>query len=271
MKNCIVFFWILLAAPCWSQNIFDAEHSKRYGDYLLTLRDYKAANTEYLRCFQLDSANDTLKESIAQNYFKLKDYSSAVHFFNKIQSFYYNKNTKLLYLNLCRSTQQYKLADSFVLKHYASSDTVKMLWKLEYQWNKMDYKSYRNWLKRDSSIYAYNSLTEDYYSSMMVNPPKSPLLAATLSTIIPGLGKIYTHDRYDGIVAMISIGTSAIQAYRGFHYKGVKSVYGWIFGSVGVGLYLGNIYGSWKSAKKYNTKQKQFFKRRAETMVFNIL
>jgi hypothetical protein len=41
-------------------------------------------------------------------------------------------------------------------------------------------------------------------------------------------------------------------SYRGFSKKGVKSANGWIFGSLTVGFYFGNIFGSYKAAKNYN-------------------
>jgi hypothetical protein len=44
------------------------------------------------------------------------------------------------------------------------------------------------------------------------------------------------------------------QAYRGFSKSGKNSVYGWVFASLATGFYIGNIFGSHKSAKKYNKK-----------------
>ena len=40
-----------------------------------------------------------------------------------------------------------------------------------------------------------------------------------------------------------------------FNEKGIESVYGWIMGTLSVGFYIGNIYGSVKSARLYNNNQ----------------
>jgi hypothetical protein len=73
-----------------------------------------------------------------------------------------------------------------------------------------------------------------------------------MSTFIPGSGKIYTKNWQDGLIALLFVASNAWQAYRGFSKDGVKSTYGWVFGSIGAGFWLGNIYGSYKSAQKFN-------------------
>ncbi len=88
---------------------------------------------------------------------------------------------------------------------------------------------------------------------------KSPFLAGTMSAFIPGTGKIYSGRWKDGLMSLIFIGTSAFQAYRGFEKKGVQSVYGWIMGGFSLGFYIGNIYGSTKAAKMYNSNQRSMY------------
>jgi len=81
---------------------------------------------------------------------------------------------------------------------------------------------------------------------------KSAGLAVAMSAIIPGSGKIYTKDWKDGIIAFIMNGACMWQAYRGFHKGGISSVHGWIYAGFGFGFYSGNLYGTFKSAKRYN-------------------
>jgi hypothetical protein len=79
--------------------------------------------------------------------------------------------------------------------------------------------------------------------------PKSKLVAGSMSALVPGLGKVYAGQWKDGVAVFLYTGLSAWQAYRGFELKGVKSMYAWLFASVGTGFYLGNIYGSIKLIK----------------------
>lgn len=79
-------------------------------------------------------------------------------------------------------------------------------------------------------------------------PQKSPLLAGILSTVVPGLGKVYTGHTVDGVLSFVSIATLTYAAVDGFISEGSGSVRGYIYGCLAGGLYLGNIYGSALSA-----------------------
>lgn len=86
---------------------------------------------------------------------------------------------------------------------------------------------------------------------------KSPWLSGTLSTLVPGLGKVYNGRWQDGLVAFLLVGANAFAAIRGFNQQGAGSVYGWIFASLGTAYYVSNIYGSVKGAQNYNQQQHQ--------------
>lgn len=85
---------------------------------------------------------------------------------------------------------------------------------------------------------------------------KSPFVAGMLSTVVPGMGRVYAKDYKDGIISFLFIATTAYQSYSRFNRNGTKSVGGWIYGGLSLGFYIGNIYGSIKSAKNYNKKIK---------------
>ncbi|MDP2423663.1 MAG: hypothetical protein U1C46_01910 [Bacteroidales bacterium] len=100
---------------------------------------------------------------------------------------------------------------------------------------------------------------------------KNPWVSGSMSAVIPGSGKIYTGEWQDGLIAMAIIGTSLWQSYRGFNKNGIESSLGWIMGAVGVGFYAGNIYGSVKSANKYNSQKKNIIKLRVQANFYNHL
>jgi tetratricopeptide (TPR) repeat protein len=83
-------------------------------------------------------------------------------------------------------------------------------------------------------------------------PHKSPVLAAIMSTVIPGSGKMYAGRAKDGAYALLTIGLTAWQAYDGFHKDGVRSTKGWIYGTLCAGFHLGNIYGSAIAVRAFN-------------------
>ena len=83
-------------------------------------------------------------------------------------------------------------------------------------------------------------------------PHKSPVLAGLLSAVLPGGGKMYCEQYGDGVYSLILVGVTALLAWDGFRESGVRSVRGWLFGSVGGIFYAGNVYGSSVAARIYN-------------------
>lgn len=86
-------------------------------------------------------------------------------------------------------------------------------------------------------------------------PHKNKALAGLYSSIIPGAGKAYCGRSTDGLFSLLMIGLTGWQAYEGFDKDGVRSVKGWVYGSIGGVLYLGNIYGSVVAAQIFNEEQ----------------
>ena len=83
-------------------------------------------------------------------------------------------------------------------------------------------------------------------------PRKSPILAGLSSAVIPGTGKIYCGEYGDGIYSLIITGITGWLAWDGFRENGIRSVSGWVFGSVCSVFYAGNVYGSAIAARIYN-------------------
>jgi hypothetical protein len=75
-------------------------------------------------------------------------------------------------------------------------------------------------------------------------PRKSPVLAAALSMVVPGLGRVYLGRWPDGLMSFFLIGSTAAVAAQGFYSEGQGSVRGWILGGIAGLLYAGNVYGS---------------------------
>lgn len=97
------------------------------------------------------------------------------------------------------------------------------------------------------------SVYHNYAEAGAQLPTRSPFLAGALSTILPGLGRLYTGFRIgDAITSLITVGITGWQAYDGFRRDGLSSVKGWTLGTLGSIFYVGNIYGSVVAARVYN-------------------
>ncbi len=96
---------------------------------------------------------------------------------------------------------------------------------------------------------------------------KSPALAAVMSTLLPGSGKLYTERYWDALASFLTVGFSGHHAWAGFKRNGTRSVTAWIHTIVGAYFYLGNIYGSAASAKLYNDGQTENLRRALDELV----
>ena len=78
---------------------------------------------------------------------------------------------------------------------------------------------------------------------------KSPLLAAGLSIVFPGTGRMYAGRFLDGIMGMWMITISGVAAYSSF--KENKTMKGNLFSIMTLIFYTGEIYGAYRTAKYY--------------------
>ena len=96
----------------------------------------------------------------------------------------------------------------------------------------------------DPTVSAWQQQDRELLRRYDALPRKSPLLAAALSMVVPGLGRVYLGRWPDGLISFLLVGTTAALAAQGFYEEGQGSVRGWILGGVAALLYAGNVYGS---------------------------
>ncbi len=79
---------------------------------------------------------------------------------------------------------------------------------------------------------------------------KSPFWAATFSALFPGGGHFLLGEWDTGIVSLSLVGGAAFLAYDGFmRDSAVQSI---LFTTFATGAYIGQIYSSYRTARKYN-------------------
>ncbi len=119
----------------------------------------------------------------------------------------------------------------------------------------------RYWQGRDTLI-GWTYLREQNFARareyLGAPPPpdhRSPWLAATLSALIPGLGKVYAGRLWDGVFSFLLNAYTGWQTYRSYrqHRPVATPVYGGFFAF----FYVGNVYGSYVAARQYNRTQIQ--------------
>jgi len=79
---------------------------------------------------------------------------------------------------------------------------------------------------------------------------KSPLAAAAMSTVVPGLGKLYLNRSGDALYSFALTAFAGFVAYKSFDAS--LEVTGVVTSGIALSFYMGTIYGSYLGAKLHN-------------------
>jgi hypothetical protein len=245
---------------CYTQNLYDREHSQKYAEYLFSSRQHTLAAEEFERLVYFDRNNISFKYYLVKSYRLSGDLNSGI---NRIYSFYGGSLDTMPQIMATEFVKLELLSDSLSTvrtfiqqKSRLSPENKTVVQSCDLLLNG-DYKQ-ANILAEDAS-----GKNPDFPRDIKILSKKaarikfkSPVIAAGFSAIIPGTGKFYTKNWTDGVVSMLFVVANGWQAYRGFNDRGVKSGYGWTFASLSASFYIGNIFGAVKAAKRYNKNKK---------------
>lgn len=254
MKIFLIFSICISFFKTYSQNIFDSVSTEKYANYLFINQEYELAKEEFERLlFLKNDFSDTIYSNYIKSIRLSNNHSLA---FSKMNSIGKNMifESKLLskeYLTLLiKNNKQNLLFDE--IKKCKKIDTTEQIF-----YEVSAYLYQKNYKKGDEIIEQNidNILILPYKPILLEQKKiryKNPYLSSGMSIFIPGLGQTYSGNWKDGIMTFIFTASSAFQSYRGFHKYGSNSFYGWFFGAIASGFYLGNIYGAAKASNKYN-------------------
>ncbi len=255
---CILSLSLLLSVNTRSQNLRDLEHSLKFADYLFVTQQFELSAEEFERVVYLDSTNSKAILKLLASYRMSGKSLTAEQRFNTLfkQDIYsVDADISKEYVANMIINKKYEQIFNYLEQHKKLDN----LYKQTYQLGSLMLQNKKN------AAYNYargHIVTNDKKNSAlhllalkykMMNYKKS-WLAAGLSSIIPGAGKFYSKNWKDGLISFVTVGVNAWQSYRGFKKYGTRSAYGWIFAGLAGSFHISNIFGSYKSAKKYNKK-----------------
>ncbi|MCK5536701.1 MAG: hypothetical protein KAI79_07730 [Bacteroidales bacterium] len=191
---------------------------------------------------------------------KLSQFDSAAFYLSKVTvnsqlypqskfkaSFFYstNKNYNLAIKELSQIQSQNSEINTLKSTHLAST----------YLLNKDYQKFEKTIINIDTNFYA----TKEAISSIVfinddikANKQKSALLAATLSTILPGSGKFYAGKTGESMAVLLSVGALAALLYENASKYDFRHTRTYLSASVFGVFYLGNIIGSYYTINRQN-------------------
>jgi hypothetical protein len=236
-----------------AQNIFDYKNTVKFASYLYSKKNYSAAINEYNRAWFLENLSNASQKELFQSYLFSNNYSEGIETYkSKYPSLLANNDTiELIYGKLLISKKLYKDVN-YLVQNSLCLNTEQLLYLtvsaelLAGEWHSAIGKKVE--LINFTKLEPLESIIIDIEHVKY----KSPILSLSLSTFVPGLGKVYSGYWKDGLASFLVVSLSAWQAYRGFDLYGTSRPYTWIYAFLSTSFYLGNLYGSFKSANKKN-------------------
>jgi tetratricopeptide (TPR) repeat protein len=257
MPRIAFLFFILLSTKVCAQqtDLFDESHTIAFARHLYYSGQYNFAIDEFERALFLNKNNDTIKYFLLNTYLKAGKLTEGINATKRLfpDNLYSNYRVVLIYSKMLVA------GNSKNLPSYAEQvkrDTLQTLMYMQSALQATDWKTAQAYF--EAGINKDKTLFEPFTSIIEQSKHvkyRSGFAAGTMSAILPGSGKVYTGNWKDGVISLIMISATTFQSYRGYSRKGLESPKFWIFGTISAGFYLGNIYGSAKSAQKFNRKQ----------------
>ena len=295
MNNIKSLLFSILAFSCFyasgqesdSSQIYEFDSSYKFGTYLLNSGQAQLALWEFERLNFYYPGRDSVQLQLFSAYRSAKAYDVA--YVNLITMFpgllsvgktaesvsdEHQLPTNMAfhkeYIRLSFHTQRHSQLEYFLVQPEIESKLT-----TDYRINMLVGTRIlqKKWVVAKENVLEYPSLhpsLRDIVNSNTSTRKKSKWLAAGMSAVVPGSGKVYAGKWKDGLVSLLFVSANAFSSYRGFEAKGINSFYGWFFGSVGLGFYIGNVYGSYKSAKKANQEKEVELLKRAEDAIYRL-
>lgn len=252
-------FCILLitTSTFYAQNLLDYENSRKFADYLFQTKQFELAANEFERVIFLEPEDTSAKLKLIRSYRYLPDNEYALSRFKTLigDDFYrMSEDFSDEYVQILISLGQYEnslefLKDSTLLDKNAKAEYQLGVLLLQHKWQEaMRFAEFHTDLPdRSSRFNDLNNLSKDGTKIRY----KNPYLAASFSAVVPGSGKLYTGRWKDAVFSFLFVTSASWLSYKSISGEGLKSN-GIIFGSVALGFYAANIYGSAKSAGVFN-------------------
>ena len=251
----IVFLFLLITVNSFAQDYHSYENSVKFGKFLYNTKQYDIAIQEFERAVFLNPKDTLAYLFLFKSYNRTNQFESALKSYDRLFGHLDIKTMPASfgteYLDGLILNNRLGEGENFVNENIYFEDKPNYrlsLLLMERKWEKANSFTSQNTevLSRSLMNIVEQSQTIKY---------KKPALAASMSAIIPGSGKIYAKQWKDGVVSFLLTSLSGWLTYRAFSKYGSKNVYPWIMGAITTGYYSGNIYGSYHAAKNYNNQR----------------
>ena len=266
----VIFFTTMLLSFVAAEEPIDyytPENVRKFADFLYEQGDYRRAAGEYQRyLFYQPQESEQIRYKIALCYRFAGQTEQAIQNFQMLlrthpggrftsQAYYQIGATYFLQDQFAQSAQFLREALPRVKdtrQHAEAEQLIGLSYLMQKQWSEAGevFKTLQG--SEVTSVSQKAAVYHSYAKKGAELPTRSPFLAGTFSTIVPGAGRLYTGRFGDALTSLFIVGLTGWQTYDGFQRDGLSSVKGWTLGTLCGIFYVGNIYGSVLSARVHN-------------------
>lgn len=252
LKVLLVILLFLSASQIFCQDINSPGNRLKFGNKLFQDKDYLRAIDEF-KAYLRTTDDDTVRFNIARSFFGMKKYSEASDYFKSLfSSFTLQDEARFGVIKSVFFSGDFNFIRNESLKSpfYTGvyDKEIKRLIGITYLLDKAAVPVSTEMISLFPSEVQPKLL--QFIQAKNSPPYKNSTTAALLSALVPGLGKIYTGEYTDGLIAFAATGLSVFLAVDSFNSG--SNFKGWLFTGLGAFFYGGSIYGSAASAQNYN-------------------
>ncbi|MGB1204344.1 MAG: hypothetical protein ACPG5B_01790 [Chitinophagales bacterium] len=265
VKICLLLFFVTYQSQC----VFSQEKTINYGtemrfsEHLMHQNLYGEAifvleNLEKQKANFSFQQQDSIYYFLGFNHYNLKELQVSANYFTKVSkqaamyeaAFFfaaYNHTFLEKYDSSKYFLQQFHFADSTLYKelHAFELSGIALL--------ERDFETFEQ-LQNAYSFQHYQLEKQEVslqkaYSSLQVQKHKSPAIAALLSALVPGLGRVYAGKAKQGVATFLPVALLALQTQENIRKRGWKNPFTIFYSGLFTVFYVGNIWGSAFSVK----------------------
>lgn len=258
-KLYILLFILIKSVSLFSQDLLDYQNSLKYAEYLYKTSQFRLAANEFERVVFLNAADTVAKLKLVRSYRFLGDYSTAIKKMDEFYSWKVENIQKLfireyimdLILNEKTNQASVLVKSNRFMVESEKKDFLLGLTIINGNW------SNRRRISSESGSLLNEGYRNKRLNSLVIRQEsvryKSLVFAGSLSSVIPGSGKMYCNSWGDGFYSLILISGAALFTARSYSHNGFNTGTT-IMGSLTALFYSANIYGSVKAARITNEK-----------------
>ncbi len=272
LKFRILFFLLFVSFVCKAQQ--DSISLSKHIDFLIYLNDNgQLDDLNYqgdkllLNKYYNNDQKDSLNFILGMINYRASKHSQSLHYLKEVtdSSIFYYKSK--FYSGICQ-TEFHEYDSAFATIANLPTGDVELLSQLKtyelaaFSLLKRDYLGYDSLALKfnsdDSLLHSEQIILNDNQQKLRNLKRRSPLVAGTLSAIIPGLGLAYSGNNGQALAAFIRVAALGALTIEDYIKLGPENPQFIIFGSLFSFFYIGNIWGSALSVKiRYDEKIKE--------------